>query len=457
MRWLIRRLPVSFKGRIALLIVMLGLVTTGIDFLVGATFHYRLTRTQLEDNIHTHRQIIGEQLVEALLYDDIYRMFRLLRTVHENSFLVDNLYLVDRNFDYITDARVTKRFPYVDIDHSAHRTERLGYFAYMFRLHSAGKTLGHLVFEVRKESFYGHILSSMLGISLANGLIILVGIALGLRLSFRLTQPLEVLTDRIHRADSTHALGRIDAPAGMSAEVLQLHDTIHQTARKLLRRESELRRQQHLASLGTLSAGLAHEIKNPIMTIDLLAYRLQRELEDNSCEEDLQVLRTESRRLVARLDEFLEYARPLDVSRVDSDLAALLQHVRLGFLTRYDHMECHLDCPAGTHWQTDADRLQQALWIILTNAAEAGATRVCIDVRPGDDELMIRLCDNGPGMDAATWQQVFQPFFTTKSTGSGLGLAICERIVDALGGSIDLHENPAGGCCFRITIKEAEA
>jgi PAS domain S-box-containing protein len=239
------------------------------------------------------------------------------------------------------------------------------------------------------------------------------------------------------------------------------------TARK--RGEDELRRQrdalhqaEKLAALGTLAAGLAHEINNPI---GIVSSRIELMLTESGglpqgLREDLEVLQRNVQRVGQIAQGLLTFARqspgergPVDLNRVvrETLLLAERQMSRAGTRVRTT-----LD-PALPSFVGDSGALQQVVLNLLTNAREAlnGAGEVRIETcpalgHPGSIQLIVT--DDGPGMPADVLPKIFDPFFTTKARGTGLGLSVSYGIVQEHGGTIEVRSEPGQGTVFVLTF-----
>jgi two-component system sensor histidine kinase HydH len=234
-----------------------------------------------------------------------------------------------------------------------------------------------------------------------------------------------------------------------------------------------LRERDRLAALGEMSAGLAHEIRNPLAAIKGAAQELDPRRLKGDDQELMQVIIDEVNRLNGVVSEFLDYARPfrgtfvgLSVNDAVRRTAQLMQHDLADMAIVVDLAD---DLPDVNG---DAERLQQVLINLVLNAAEATgrrgrvqlATRVVegfrdaalLGVKGPTRSVEIVVKDDGPGMPANVLQQIFIPFFTTKDRGTGLGLALCQRIVQHHGGQIEVRsvEAPARdhGATFIIRL-----
>jgi len=231
---------------------------------------------------------------------------------------------------------------------------------------------------------------------------------------------------------------------------------------------------EHLAEIGSMTGGLAHEIKNPLSTIGLNAQLLSEAISDLSIEEhdQLRLLRRidalgrETERLRGILEDFLQYAGELRLSptrqpinTVVSELADFFSPMAEGADVRF-----RIETDAGDPIiPIDADHIKQAMLNLMLNAihamerTEAKARELIIRVEQSEDEhdgrvVRIHIIDTGTGIDPETRAKVFHPYFTTKSGGSGLGLPTARRIIQAHHGRLELHTDLGKGSDFVITL-----
>jgi two-component system, NtrC family, sensor histidine kinase HydH len=225
------------------------------------------------------------------------------------------------------------------------------------------------------------------------------------------------------------------------------------------RLQEEVRRQEKLAALGGLAAGVAHEIRNPLSAIKGLATFFAGQFEDGSePREAAGVMIQEVDRLNRVITELLEFARPTDLKPRSADLAPLLDRslelIRRDAAAKDIRIDLKIKegvCPA----LIDPDRLSQCLLNLYLNAIEAmdnGGVLV-LDCGPdGPEDLKITVSDTGRGIAPEHLGKIFDPYFTTKKTGTGLGLAIVHKIIEAQGGRIKVESALGRGSTFTIRI-----
>ena len=237
--------------------------------------------------------------------------------------------------------------------------------------------------------------------------------------------------------------------------------------------EERERLRDRLAALGQMAAAMAHEIKNPLAGIEVMAGLLRRQLPDKQAGQALvNDIINEAKMANAIVQEMLDFVRPVRLQLDRASIAdALSSAVTMadGKATR-GGIEVEMNVPPTLPTiQGDRHQLTQVFANLLTNAFEAlngrgGVTLTARVVEPGEDgallpdgyhpvpTMIVEVADNGPGVPADIADNIFNPFFTTKPQGSGLGLAIVRKIVDAHEGRIDVTSKADRGTCFRVTL-----
>jgi two-component system, NtrC family, sensor histidine kinase HydH len=246
-----------------------------------------------------------------------------------------------------------------------------------------------------------------------------------------------------------------------------LSETLTEANRNLKLAQDEARRAERLAALGQLSAGLAHEIRNPLGVIKGSAEILSQKLDDaNPLAKELAgYIYTEVNRVSALVSRFLDFARPSQLDLGAQDLATVVERC---LKTVSEQGACknvsirREFAPGLPPVMLDHDLCDQVFTNLFMNACEAmgeegGDLRVRL--RGSDDSdaprVVVEIEDSGPGVPAEMKEQIFNPFVTTKKSGVGLGLAIVSKIVDAHGGSLKLVSEPGHGACFQVGFPAA--
>jgi two-component system sensor histidine kinase HydH len=249
----------------------------------------------------------------------------------------------------------------------------------------------------------------------------------------------------------------------------ELAERLAETNRRLEQAQAEARRSERLAALGQLSAGLAHEIRNPLGVIkgsaEMLAQKLQQS--DELARELAGYISSEVNRLSALVTEFLDFARPLHVQPHPTDLTALLDRVLKTVAERWTGKPVAVARDYASDLPLipmDESLCEQAFLNLVQNAYEAmeengGALRVEVTLAARNDleGAEVRFTDTGPGVPEELREEIFNPFVTTKKTGIGLGLSIVSKIVDGHHGSIRVDNRPHGGAVFTLFFPFEEA
>ncbi|MFW6153697.1 MAG: sensor histidine kinase [Planctomycetota bacterium] len=229
------------------------------------------------------------------------------------------------------------------------------------------------------------------------------------------------------------------------------------------------RRQEHLVEVGSLTGGLAHEIKNPLSTIKVNLRLLTEDLDTPSASEQqkrwlrrLVSVDAEVSRLQETLEDFLRFAGRMEVNRRVVDVREVVGELADFFAPQAQaggvRVRTHVsDEPLMA--EIDVDLFKQGLLNLMINAQQAmtdGGDLICRAQRAGR-MIQVEVIDTGPGMDEATVANSFRAYFTTKHGGTGLGLPTAQRIVKAHGGNISVDTTPGKGTRFVIKVPRHEA
>jgi two-component system sensor histidine kinase HydH len=243
-----------------------------------------------------------------------------------------------------------------------------------------------------------------------------------------------------------------EAKRGESLRYKQAAEQLAVANRSLVDAEATMRRTDRLAALGQLSAGLAHELRNPLGSIRGSAELLGRATsKDNEVARELaQIIREEVDRTNSLVTRFLDFARPLEPRRENADITAVIDraanHARVSLIRNYS--------PEVNFIPLDPALMEQVFINLLTNAAQASAPDAPITVatRAAGDGAEISVIDRGCGIAPEKIETVFNPFVTDKQGGTGLGLAIVAKIVDGHGGKIAVESERGKGSTFRLWL-----
>jgi signal transduction histidine kinase len=233
---------------------------------------------------------------------------------------------------------------------------------------------------------------------------------------------------------------------------------------RLQRSQREVLRAEQLAAVGQMAAGIAHELRNPLMSMKILVQSAAAQSSAVSLgSRDLAVLEEEIIRLERLTRTFLDFARPPQLDVRPFEIQTLLHDTVALISGRADYQAVRIVCDLPSTpilIEADCGQIRQVVLNLLLNALEAmpsnGHVLVCLETTRKTDTapraIVLRVIDSGPGLPAELGQEIFTPFVSTKETGIGLGLSICKRIVEAHCGEISASNRPEGGAIFAVRL-----
>jgi signal transduction histidine kinase len=229
--------------------------------------------------------------------------------------------------------------------------------------------------------------------------------------------------------------------------------------RNLREAQVSLRRSERLAALGQLTAGLAHELRNPLGTIKASAEMLTKDAVKSRPEvmaEMAEYIGSEVNRMNGLITSFLNFARPLQIQPVTADLRMVLADVarQQADLAKSREVEVTVRMEGELQFAFDPELLKVALSNLVQNAIQASQAGQEVEIRVASrgESVMIFVSDRGEGIPQQNLESVFNPFFTTKPQGVGLGLPIVAKIVDEHRGRIQVFSESGKGTRFELTL-----
>jgi two-component system sensor histidine kinase HydH len=245
-------------------------------------------------------------------------------------------------------------------------------------------------------------------------------------------------------------------------EARKSQETAKELARaneELVKAEAAVRRSERLAALGQLTAGLAHELRNPLGTIRASAEMLKKFTNDDAGigQEMTGYITSEVDRANSLVTRFLEFARPLPLKPAVTDIHEVIDRAVQQYERSADRPEVSVYKnydPAVRPIAIDGEWMERVFYNLLRNAAEASPAggSVTVKTRTVDGFVEVAVIDRGTGITAEHRESIFNPFFTTKPSGVGLGLAIVSKIMDEHGGRITVESEPGQGAVFRVLL-----
>ncbi len=294
--------------------------------------------------------------------------------------------------------------------------------------------------------------------------------ALGRRipdLAHELVQSLSMERGKRRHEIAAHSRDGKDRPLGISISLLTDGGdrrrgviAVFQDLTEVHEMRERVRKADRLAAIGELSAGIAHELRNPLASISGSIEMLHQDLKlDGENGRLMELIMRESDRLDRIISDFLDFAKIRQPKRLPARLDKCLSETMVLLKKNAEkstgisiRLECAEDMPLV---YMDDEQMRQVFMNLAVNSCEAmekGGTLDVVAGPTGAGHVRVAFCDSGPGIDPEGMERLFEPFFTSKDGGTGLGLAIANKIVVAHGGVIEYRNREKGGAVFTITL-----
>jgi signal transduction histidine kinase len=298
-----------------------------------------------------------------------------------------------------------------------------------------------------------------------------------IKLGYDLADAHQIVVDQLY-AETNRSTARLRAVLVTAFALLILlsggiwglvyRDMIVPLQARLIESHALLERQEKLASLGVLSAGLAHEIRNPLTAMKARLFTLGKRLPSGSAQEqDASVISREVDRLERILKDFLEFARPSDPKIKPVRALDFLHEVRslLQLQLQQQYIQLLLEEGANPVIQIDPQQMTQVMLNLIRNAAESIGQNGTVALRVREESVLLKgrqsnvavleVADTGRGITPEVEKRLFDPFHTTKDGGTGLGLSIAGRIVERHGGALRYKTRVGHGTTFGVVLPRA--
>jgi len=256
--------------------------------------------------------------------------------------------------------------------------------------------------------------------------------------------------ERVLEPDSDQSWSVVASPIPGGGATVAIQDVSHHE-----RAQRELARVTRLAEIGQMTAAIAHEIRNPLTGIRSAAQIVQDA--PGEVAEFGRIIEREALKLNSLCDEFLEFAKPLNLRLERLDLVDAISRIaaeyRADFAKHSVGLRVYLDSGAPKI-KADPMRIEQVLRNLILNALQASRAGGVVTISLTRDRISIE--DEGHGIEVDVVEKLFTPFFTTKANGTGLGLSNVRKILDAHGWPINVHSRPGSGTRFEIAFRERQ-
>ena len=249
----------------------------------------------------------------------------------------------------------------------------------------------------------------------------------------------------------------VPLPGGGDGRLLTVQDVT-----RAVRLEEQAGRRSRLEALGRMAAEIAHEVRNPLGSLELFAAMLADELQDRPDSHELatQIL-LGVRQLAGTVTHLLSAVRGRPLMRSAIDAAALARDAceAVAPIAAARGIELEAPCPVGpVPAAVDVEGVRQALLNLIGNALDMSPAggRVRVSAARNGPHVVFEVADSGPGVPIDLRERIFEPFFTTREQGTGLGLAVVERVALSHGGAVEITDDALGGALFRLVIPDRQ-
>jgi signal transduction histidine kinase len=443
-------LPDSFKNRFLALFILFAVITGAVSTSIQYYYDKNVYHSYAAETIMNIHNSMEERIRDAILYNDIYALFSTAGSITNSVSVIRNVFIVDPLSRYITDALVSKSYQ-----------ETLAENALTFEIIlENGKPVGSVIYIIDTDEISKTVLAHSLTSLFIILPIIILFIFLSIRLILYFTKPLNSISEQLKKTDISTLPTTFTLPDYTSVEVRNLADVFDTLSRELdknikmnIEQEKNLAKEERLAAIGSMSAGLAHELRNPAMSLQMLMHGISNSA--NSLDsKDLEVMNREVSRITSTVNEFLQIAKTVETNsaltstiKIKEMLLEHVQRVIKGIITLIF---------SGDDYEFSSDEMLifNTLVNLINNSYEAGATKIEITFYKIENQVTITFHDNGTGIPDGIIDKIFRPFYTTKKSGTGLGMSMCEKMISALDGSIAVDTDCDKGAKFIIKLKD---
>jgi len=222
--------------------------------------------------------------------------------------------------------------------------------------------------------------------------------------------------------------------------------------------EEELKKKEHMALIGEMSAGIAHEIRNPLASISGSVQFLHQslELKNDEYKNLMQIIVKESQRLSHSIEDFLEFTRITPPQKADFDISTLIDEVTDLIAVNHKEIKWIKKYTPGSMIHADMKKMKQLVWNLVNNAVKAVNNRGTIEINlyKKDEKTLLSITDDGIGMEKSEIAKIFNPFYSKFSSGIGLGMALVKRIIDEHDFKITVNSQKDVGTEVTICFKK---
>ncbi len=321
--------------------------------------------------------------------------------------------------------------------------------------------IGYLRLGITKKFLFATLARIKEKLLLFSGSVIFLGIMLGLWMARKILRPILILNKGVKRVGEGEV--GVEIPLIGEGEIKELAKSFNMMSKKLKDLIHEIKaaqdnliRTEKLYAVGEFSAGVAHEIKNPLTSIKMLMQTLEQKKQPMSSR-DFTIIEGEINRIDTIVKEFLAFARPKKIEKTEVNINELLEEVIT--LTRPKMKQSRIELEKDFSSQIpvikgNIDGLKQVFLNVVLNAIQAIEEGGTVRIKTGvnEKEAVILIKDDGMGIPEKNLKSIFDPFFTTKKEGTGMGLALAYNIISDHSGKLDIESKQGIGTTVKVAL-----
>jgi signal transduction histidine kinase len=417
-------------------------------------------------------ELMSHNIVEPLLYEERHAILSLLQgSMKSAESLIVSAEVYDKNQERVVSAYKDKRYRDMNLPPYNFKAAMNGpdigegdamniyYLSLPVKVETLG-IIGYLRLCITKEFLFRTLESVRDKLFLYTAAVTFVGIIFGLYMARKVLQPVLILSKGVGRIGEGEV--GVEVPVVGHGEIKDLAISFNRMSLKLKELIDKIKSaQEHMVkteklyAVGEFSAGIAHEIKNPLTPIMMLMRRVKEERESLS-DKDIDIIEEELNRIDRIVTEFLAFARPDNVEKTEVNINDVLNEVititrpkidrsGISLIEKYSNS---LPDITGTH-----DALKQVFLNIMLNAIQAmdgSGGELTVETSAYNRSVQVIIRDTGVGIPEENLKKIYDPFFTTKKDGTGMGLALTHNIINDHSGKIDIDSTPGSGTTVKV-------
>ncbi|MBI5407844.1 MAG: HAMP domain-containing protein [Nitrospirae bacterium] len=464
----------SIAFRISAAIAVVVAVTTITVGLLLVREERAALETELQNKGAYLAELIAHHVMEPLISGESRKIYPILKgymEINESPIIYAEVYSKDRKpaaKAYKDKDSGSMRFSPYGFDDSVEKIDiredkdlHIYYVSLPLREEGLG-TLGFLRICITKKRLYRTLDNLKHKLYLLAAIVISIGIVIGLWMARRILRPVLILNKGVKRVGDGEV--GVEIPVNGEGEIKELTLSFNKMSKKLKESIDAIKaaqenfvRTEKLCAIGEFSAGVAHEIKNPLASIKMLMQALEHKKQPLSGKH-LGIIQEEIDRIDRIIKQFLALARPAKTEKKDVNINDVLEEVIVLIRPKMEQSAIRLDkrLPPGLPLiKGNTDALKQVFINIILNSIQAmdeeGGT-LTIETAARNGTLSAVIKDTGIGIPEKNLKKIFEPFFTTKEDGTGMGLALTCAIVNDHSGKIDIKSTPKIGTTITLEL-----